>query len=75
MTSYAINIVGTVPVVAYVKDGTLFCNAPNGYVLWLVAADGSKTKLDERDTSVIKPFVFDVPEGSRLELDPKGDAP
>lgn len=69
MATYEVKIVGEVPIIAWIKDGILFCNSPNGYVLYKHYADGSYTVIDSEDKPTHKEVNFKLEKGERLEIE------
>ncbi len=52
--TFGIGIDGTVPVIAWIRDGVLFCNAPNGYVV----SDQTGAIVDQGAGPAEKPWAL-----------------
>lgn len=67
-----IRIVGYVPVIAHITDGILFCNAANGYDLFIEDVNDNLTKIDSGNGPVMnRQITYVLKSGEQFVIQPR----
>lgn len=69
---YNISIQGTVPLVCWINERELMCNAAEGYILFDRAPDGTLTMLEVSDGPQLKEHGYVLADGHEFVIEPRG---